>query len=248
LPEIKKVQKVVNQPGLLYVGDSKMGALATRAYLAHSGDYYLLPLSGVQCNTAQLYRLLSEVSEGRQALSQIYQPAQDETSEPVLLGQGYEFSKEQSFQLEGQEEPTHWEERWLVIRSERLAVAGQKALHERVAQAQTELNQLTEPKRGRRRFAYAEKAELEQAAQAIIKRYQVEGLLELAYQYQSKERHLRRFKQRPAQTVTTGWWHLEVVIAEAALQQALQLMGWRVYVTNQPEGELSLSQAVLAST
>jgi transposase len=246
LPEIKKVQAIVNQHGLLYVGDSKMGALATRAYLAHSGDYYLVPLSGVQCNTAQLSRLLSEVSEGRQALSQIYQPAQDETSEPVLLGQGYEFSKKQSFQLKGQPEPTCWEERWLVIRSERLAQTGQKALHERIAQAQIELNQLTQPKRGRRRFLEAEKNELEQAVQAIVKRYQVEGLLKLNYHHQSQSRTLRRFKQRPTQTVTRGWWRLEVVVDEVALQQALQLVGWRVYVTNQPSPELSLVQGVLA--
>src|ERR1700730_3775629 len=40
VPEIMKVQKVFDQHGLLYIGDCKMAALATRAYLVRSADYY----------------------------------------------------------------------------------------------------------------------------------------------------------------------------------------------------------------
>jgi transposase len=45
IPVIKEAQAVLQQSGRLYVGDSTMEALQTRAYLAHCGDYYLTPLS-----------------------------------------------------------------------------------------------------------------------------------------------------------------------------------------------------------
>ena len=36
---------MISKRGLLYVGDSKMEALATRGYVVQRGDYYLHPLS-----------------------------------------------------------------------------------------------------------------------------------------------------------------------------------------------------------
>lgn len=42
IPEICKVQQSVSTHGVLYVGDCKMASLATRAYVASSGDFYPL--------------------------------------------------------------------------------------------------------------------------------------------------------------------------------------------------------------
>jgi hypothetical protein len=44
-PAIDETRAVLGQRGLLYVGDSKMEALSTRAHLVAGGDYYLPPLS-----------------------------------------------------------------------------------------------------------------------------------------------------------------------------------------------------------
>ena len=44
VPAIKRARPVVGEGGRLYIGDSKMAALDTRAFLQHSGDYYLVPL------------------------------------------------------------------------------------------------------------------------------------------------------------------------------------------------------------
>ena len=69
IPEIKKVQANLGRPGVLYIGDSKMGSLETRAYVAHTQDYYLCPLSAVQVPQAELARLLEPVWEQKQKLS-----------------------------------------------------------------------------------------------------------------------------------------------------------------------------------
>src|SRR6266516_4298633 len=73
VPEIQRVQQTVGRRGLLYVGDGKMAALGTRAYVAHSGDFSLCPLSQVQLPAAELHRLLQAVWSGEQALTVIEQ-------------------------------------------------------------------------------------------------------------------------------------------------------------------------------
>jgi len=45
IPAIEQTRHVLGQDGLLYIGDSKMEALQTRAHLVAGGDYYLTPLS-----------------------------------------------------------------------------------------------------------------------------------------------------------------------------------------------------------
>src|ERR1700687_3530237 len=44
LPMTRRVRILLGRSGLLYVGDCKMAALATRAELVAEGDYYLMPL------------------------------------------------------------------------------------------------------------------------------------------------------------------------------------------------------------
>jgi hypothetical protein len=53
VPEIQRVQRILGVGGKTYIGDGKMGALATRAYVAYSRDYYLCPLAGPQMPAAQ---------------------------------------------------------------------------------------------------------------------------------------------------------------------------------------------------
>src|SRR2546428_8607286 len=44
LPIIERIRTGLKTPGLLFVGDCKMSALDTRAYLARHQDWYLSPL------------------------------------------------------------------------------------------------------------------------------------------------------------------------------------------------------------
>ena len=46
--------------GNLYVGDSKFGALASRAYVVKLADYYLMPLSLVQLSKAEYQQAILE--------------------------------------------------------------------------------------------------------------------------------------------------------------------------------------------
>jgi len=69
--------------GLLFVGDCKMAAHATRAFIALSGDYSLCPLPQVQLAEGELEAALERVWSGDQALLSVLR-AQDQ-GEPSSL-------------------------------------------------------------------------------------------------------------------------------------------------------------------
>src|SRR5947199_3936717 len=89
VPCIARVQKSLGRGGLLFVGDCKMAAHATRAFIALSGDYYLCPLPQVQLAEGELEAALERVWSGDQALLSVLR-AQDQ-GEPKLIAQGYEY-------------------------------------------------------------------------------------------------------------------------------------------------------------
>jgi transposase len=54
IPAVNRVRNTLNRRGLLYIGDCKMAAVATRAYIEAGGDYYLCPLPATQLATGEL--------------------------------------------------------------------------------------------------------------------------------------------------------------------------------------------------
>src|SRR3954449_958064 len=74
IPVIQAVQQAFGQGGRSYVGDCKMAALATRAFVAAGADFYLCPLSESQISRAERRALLRPVWEGTQALPPVWRP------------------------------------------------------------------------------------------------------------------------------------------------------------------------------
>ncbi len=233
VPAIQQVQQTLGQAGLLYVGDCKMAALATRAYVQRSGDFYLCPLSGVQVSEATLQRLVAPVQAGIQPLRTIERQGEDD--QPQAIAVGYEYT--QQLTLVQDEHCVQWDERVLVVCSLTLAQKQQAALQERLAKAQGELARLnqTERKRGKKVLW-----QVSEVAEAIIRRYRVDGLLEVQYQERIvSERRVRRYRERAASTRLEREISLSVQVNTAAVAQAEFCLGWHLYVTNQPAEQLS---------
>src|SRR4030095_6693593 len=76
------------------------------------------------------------------------------------------------------------------------ARAGEAALHTRPAQAPTPLAGLQKGRQGKR--GCTEWPALREAAEAILARYRVQGLLRLHYEERVGERSVRRYGSRPA--------------------------------------------------
>jgi transposase len=158
------------------------------------------------------------------------------------MAQGYERQVRLTAEID--EEPVTWTERRLVIRSLKQARAAETRLRKRLKKAQAALEALNERKRGKKR--YEDVAELRQAAQALVKEHQVEGLLHLDFKEATHHRKVRRYRDRPTRIVVEREPQVVVTVDEAAVQEVLRRKGWRVYATNVPAGQLPLPQAVLA--
>lgn len=240
LPTVEQVRESLGRRGLLYIGDCKMGALGTRAFVQVGGDFYLCPLSQTQLPSQELEAYLTPVWEGKQELTVIYRQRADGERERIAGG----FERVEILMAEVEGKIITWTERRLVVRSLNQAQRAEKALRTRLAKAQVALAALNKRGRGRKRFTEVE--ELRQAAEAIAAKYRVQGLLQLGYREIVHERPVRRYRGRPATVRIEREVRVMVEVDDAAVEEAVRRLGWRVYATNAPVEQLGLEQAVLA--
>lgn len=242
IPAIDRARDVLKKRGLLYIGDSKMEALATRAHLTAGGDLYLLPLSRKGEQADLLQELLMPVLDESQGLAEVYRQSADDP-EPKLIARGYEATRPRAAAVAG--ESIRWPERVLVIYSPALAQSGYRGLTKRLRRAEKKLLALTPlPDRGKRQ--YRELAPLQAQAKAILAQHRVTGLLQVTYQRQVTRRHLRKYQDRPARTEEKVRYQMVVTWDEAAIAAAYRTLGWRLYVTNATVAQLPLTEAVHA--
>ncbi len=140
IPAIQQVTQSVPEHGVLYVGDCKMAALSTRAYVHAQGDSYLCPLAQAQLPAQELDRYLQPVCSGQQQLVALHRAKTEEQDE--VIAEGFEQSVVCSSEVAGQS--LTWSERQVIVRSVKLAKAATAALHTRLSKAKTALAQLNE--------------------------------------------------------------------------------------------------------
>jgi transposase len=153
------------------------------------------------------------------------------------IAEGFETSVELSGMV-GEKE-VKWTEPRLVVRSYQ-----NQALEARLSAAANDLGKQTERGRGKEHFRDVES--LTNAAQAVPKKYKVEGCFRFTCEEQTTEYQVRAYKERPAETRTECEVSLRFERDEPAIQQLTRLFGWRVYGTNQPVADFSLEKLVCA--
>ncbi len=246
-PLIARVRALFGQVGLLYVGDSKMAALATRAQIAQAGDYYLT----VAPHTGQVAQDLPNWIE-----TALMEPSATQTlcnEADDTLGIGYEFSRICQISLplgpRGGHRRIEWSERVQVFRSQAVQAQQAQALTQRLARAEAALWALNQPRgRGHRRLK--SRADFEAAVQAITDTQRVSGLLVVTPQVdEQRQTRLvgrgRRGPQRPTREVITQRFTVAAVQRdEVALAWHTERLGWRVQLTNAPPA-LSLNACVV---
>src|SRR5215210_2498522 len=88
VPAIQAVRQSLGTGGRTYIGDCKMGSLATRACVAAGGDFYLCPLAESQLSWAGRRELLHPVWQGTQTLEQVRRPG-PEAGLDELVAEGF---------------------------------------------------------------------------------------------------------------------------------------------------------------
>jgi transposase len=246
IPLIKRIEVGLSQTGLLFVGDCKMSALDTRAYVVSRQHVYLSPLP---CTGTTAEAMADWISAGMEkardgALERVFRLNHGE--EEVLAAEGYEV--ERTCCLEDGDGP--WRERVLILRSPTHAERQVQGLETRLANAEQKLAALT-PARGRGKRQITEEATLVAAIDQVLKAQRVEGLLSLAWEqqierythYVGQGRGSANREQRVTEKIR---YHItRIVRQEGPIADLSQRFGWKAFVTNAPKEQLSLVDAVL---
>jgi transposase len=245
-PIIDRVIEMLERSGMLFVGDCKMSAWATRVHIRALEQHYLAPLA-LTGNTAQdMETWIEEGLNGTHQLTQIYALGAREGDDPIA--EGYELTRPCIAQTEDQ--ALEWTERVLVVRSFAHAEAMKRGLEQRLTNATAKLKALTPP-RGRGRRQIEEEQVLIEKADAILKRHRVEGLLSYTFECQVEQQIKyigpgRGAKNRSKEVVERVRYQITAVVRdEEAIAALRQTFGWRAYVTDVPVEQLSLAEAIL---
>ena len=243
LPLYRRVRTLLGQTGLLYSGDCKMAALETRAEIAAGQDFYLtrLPLTGAVSD--QFSGWVEAAIRGDRAAELIAIRRGEE-----LIGSGYEFERDQSSVVDGEEHT--WTERVQVLRSESAAQNQAAALDRRLKQTEAAVRDLTPPV-GPGRTQFTSGWELELAVKALLEEQGATGLLTVTWERQEivREHYVGPGRGGPNRRKATERVvrHQITSVArdEAAIAGLVARMGWQVQVTNLAESRLSLGDSVL---
>jgi transposase len=240
-PLLQRVRGIVGRPGMRYVGDGKMAALATRAEIAAHHDFYLMPLPLTGETATQMETWVTALVDGAQEATLLWDGEH-------WLGAGYAWERPLQAMVDGQ--PIAWTERVQVVRSPTLAQRQQATLEKRLAAAEEEVWALTPvPGRGKRQLR--DEATLQAAITRVLERHEVAGLLTATWARHettvtSYVGRGRGSADRPIRTQIQVRYALTgVQRQEEAIAARRHRLGWRVQVTNAPMDRLPLSQAVL---
>ncbi len=246
VPIIDRLVTTLATVDLLFVGDCKMSAWATRVHLRARQQHSLAPLALVGETPSDLRTWIQAARSGEQPLTEISAPEAAAGDAPLAVGD--ELSRPCTAEVEGQ--VMTWSERVLVVHSAAYAAMQQRGLEGRLARATAKLQALTPP-RGRGKRQVQDEVSLTVAAEAILHAHKVQGLLTYRFERQvaRQVKYVGRGRggaARPQQVVERVRYQITAVTREEAAISALsETFGWRAYVTDVAAEELSLEAAVL---
>lgn len=195
IPAVDRVLQIIDGIRLLFVGDSKMSALAARAHIHHLNHHYLCPLALTGNTAEEMIQWIEAANNGTYTLQPVY--IENDKGERKLLAEGYVFERTVNAEVEantnqpadkdhpGQKEVQEWTEQVFVVRSESYRRTLLNSLEGRLQRATDKLLALTPPPAcGKRQIQ--DETELAKAIEAILKAHKVEGLLSYACERQEK--------------------------------------------------------------
>lgn len=256
IPAVDRVLKIIDGIGLLFVGDSKMSALAIRAHIHHLNQHYLCPLAQTGDTAEEMVQWVKAVEDGEKTLQAVY--IEDEKGQRKLLAEGYVFERTvqttvpiaASDTSPAKEQAIEWREQVFVVRSESYRKSLLDGLEKRLQRATNLLLALTPPP-GRGKRQIQDENALSQAADAILKTCGVKDFLTYTFERQEKRqtKYIGRGRgnaERPKrEIISVRYQMLAVTRQEETIAAHQKTLGWRAYVSDAPADQLTLEQAVL---
>jgi len=188
-----------------------------------------LPISGI----------VNERVDDIECLEPVYRD--NDKGFPSKIAEGFELIETVGSETDG--ETICWEERRLIVCSIKYKEAQEKSLNKRLKKAKKDISELTRPRSGYK--CIKTKELFWPAVNDILKRYNVEGLLDIDAQESIIEHCRRGYRGKPARVEIQQVINVQVQDNEVALKAAINRLGWRVYATNAPIEKLLLDDAML---
>ncbi len=236
-PTWEKIVKVIGHKNFVFIADCKAGSVATRANIAANRGLYCVPLPMSGQNPQFLKQW---VKEPPTETVDIRLPQQEEET---AAAKGFEVELGKFWLNPETNKWVCWHERYLVVRSHKLALSVIDSQNKRINQAQLALEKLaTKPG--------TELDVLRYKVENILKRYRVTEFFSttITEETHTEIRHLGRgrpSKNSPQQQVTSIRLQLQIAKIDSSIVEAEILAGWRLYVTNAPVEQLTLTQSVM---
>jgi len=235
----REMARTIGHANFIYVADCKAAALSTRATIDKEGGRYLFPLPMTGETPEKLRRLV--MNPPREPLPIRIQKADNGEPKDIEIGKGLAIPEALIYQT--QDGDTHsWEEQWFVVQSHTYAHTQQKACLSRIEKAEAELERL-KPKKSETLEQFRQRAE------KILNHRKCQGLIQLDLQetITFKEKYLGRGRPKPDSPrtlVELSEISLRFHRNTAAIDEALALAGWRIYVSNADPRAMTLDQSV----
>lgn len=237
-PTWQRMAKVIGHERFVFLADCKAAAIGTRGQIASKGGIYCFP---VPMSGQHPLFLKQWVLNPLSPTVEIRLPQQD--SDEPAVGRGFDVELGKFWFNRETQKWVRWHERYLVVYSHSLANAQIRGLQQRLNHAQTTLSKLA-GKPG------DDEEQLKVKVEAILKHHRVSEFFAVTTteEFFTETRHVGRGRptaKSATQQVTRVHLQLQFQRQSAAIEQAEQLAGWRLYVTNAPISQLSLPQAVI---
>jgi transposase len=230
VPAYEAAVAVLGRRDLLFVGDSKMAALSTRAHLADQKSAYLCSYRAPHLSTQEQDAWIEEAL-AHQEQWQSLQSLNQTTGELSVQADLYGFVRQQSFFFEAAYRDFDWDERVLLVRSRALQARQyqqlQSNLH-RLTEAISTINQ--PPKRGRKR--YTVEAELAPVIEKLVAQANLTGLVEYSLGEQVLPDGSRRVLV------------VRFCVNLIAWRSRIARLGWLVYLSNTTLAQYTEAQLV----
>ena len=237
LPTWEKMVQVLGHSQFIVIADCKARAIKTRAQIASKGGFYCFPLS----MSGQTPDLLKQW-----VLNPPTEIMDIDLSHPAVMDEvqvrGFEMTLGKFWQNPETQQWIVWDERHLVVFSQKLADAAIRGQTERLEKAQIALAKLA-AKPGE------DLEHLNQRVETIQKRYRTRELLNVTTTAETftETRYIRRGRptpESPTEQIERRRLQLVVQVQSEAIEQFKQLAGWRLYVTNTISTQMTLTQGV----
>jgi transposase len=246
IPVLERTRKIIDTSRSLICGDCKMSALYTRANMVKNKEFYLTPMQLNNSAKELLDALVDKIVDGDQNAELIIDI--DNKNIPIIIGAGFEISRNQLYKADETMDDIEWNERVLLVRSYDHAEQEIRQFDRKITKIKEELLNLesnlcdNEEDTKNDLFRKIEKIKIKNNNLSDFFDFKIDVIVDEKEVKRSEKRNgktrngsfkIKRFRSRI----------VDVSERKDKIENMKYKIGWRIYVTNAKKETLNFSSA-----